>query len=135
MKRTIKFKAIRADNGKWVYGDLEHNPSKKITRIHSYNPDGTYCGQHIVDSESVCQFVGLYDRYDREIYEGDILSSLINIDDISSSERVIFKDGSFQVDGRHFRRSIDEIDAHARIIIGNIYDKVNLKKLLDEQDY
>lgn len=69
--RTIKFRGF--SNGTWYYGDLEYNPSKKIARIHSYNENGEYLGQHIVDSETIGQFVGLCDKNGEGIYEGDIV--------------------------------------------------------------
>lgn len=75
MNREIKFRAMRADNGEWVYGDLEHNPAKDITRIHTYDTEGNYEGQHIVTPESVCQFTGLRDIKGTEIYDGDILDT------------------------------------------------------------
>lgn len=75
MIREIKFRAKRADNGEWVYGDLEHNPAKDITRIHTYDTEGNYEGQQIVTPESVCQFTGLLDIKGTEIYDGDILDT------------------------------------------------------------
>lgn len=75
MDRQIKFRGKRADNGEWVYGDLEYNRAKGIARIHSYDEDGNYIGQNVVDESTVGQFTGLKDCNGREIYEGDILDT------------------------------------------------------------
>lgn len=141
MKRTIKFRALRADNGKWVYGDLEHNPGNKITRIHTYYPDGTYCDQHIVISDSVCQFTGLHDIKGTEIYEGDILDSKTS-DLVPNGYSFICKwiDSGFALiyQGRTYgvkeqnnwmnkyplcQRNVEDL-----IIMGNIYDNPELLK-------
>lgn len=71
--RVIKFRGKRFDNGEWVVGDLEYNPRKQLARIHTYDNDGDYLNQHIIDSDTVGQFSGLTDHFGKEIYEGDML--------------------------------------------------------------
>jgi uncharacterized phage protein (TIGR01671 family) len=71
--RTIKFRGKTKENGEWLYGDLEYNRQKDIARIHTYNKDGMYEGQEIIDADTIGQFTGLYDNNGREIYEGDII--------------------------------------------------------------
>ncbi len=126
MNREIKFRAIRADNGEWVYGDLEHNPAKDITRIHTYDTDGNYEGQHIVTPESVCQFTGLRDNNGQEIYEGDILG--FPKDNYFLPETIIFREGCFIAKDDCIDTAMCEIDTDYRIIIGNIYDNPELVK-------
>ena len=74
MNRTIKFRGNASDNGEWVYGDLEYSRAKNIARIHTYDEDGKYLMQHLVDPDTVGQFAGLFDMNSKEIYEGDIIT-------------------------------------------------------------
>lgn len=58
--RSIKFKAKRLDNGKWVEGDLKHSTSYiGIGYPSSVFPDVPVV--HRVDPSTVCQFTGLTD--------------------------------------------------------------------------
>lgn len=75
MNRQIKFRGKRLDNGEWVYGDLEYNRARNIARIHTYDDDGEYLMQHLVEHESVGQFTGITDESGKEVYEGDILEA------------------------------------------------------------
>lgn len=73
--RTIKFKAKRLDNGEWIDGYFykecdntyiieDRQSESKLNRNEAF----------LVDSSTVCQFTGLKDYENQDIYEGDILA-------------------------------------------------------------
>ena len=66
MNREIKFKAKCKDNGEWVYGSYIANYNNNDWIVQ----DGDFFA---VDSDTVGQFTGLYDKDGKAIYEGDIL--------------------------------------------------------------
>lgn len=69
----IKFKAKRLDNGEWVKGDLVHSTSY----VGISYPSDEFSDVpivHRVDPKTVCQFTGLKDEDENDIFEGDLLA-------------------------------------------------------------
>jgi hypothetical protein len=120
--REIKFRAIDM-GGRWVYGDLIHKRT-------SVGDAMIRCKNGIesdVDTASIGQFTGLYDKYGEELYEGDIIRSfdsdgnsiLHHIEYRNASFVAILKD-SFPLCENTLRQ--DWIDEFEKVIIGNIHD-------------
>ena len=64
---NIKFKAKSTLDGAWVQGDLIHKEDGKIAILRN----GFNVSE--VDPSTVCQFTGLKDCEDKEVWEGDVL--------------------------------------------------------------
>ena len=70
MKREIKFKAKRLDNGEWVKGDLVHSTSY-VGISYPSDEFSDVPVVHRVDPKTICQFTGKKDKNGTPIYEGD----------------------------------------------------------------
>ena len=122
--RTIKFRGKDRRTGKWFYGDLVHSADKKRTTILvNYKDSYDECE---VDPETVGQFIGLYDKDGKEIYEGDIL----DFNGITVEVRFVRGVFALLVNG-----DLDEelcgdcrTDSFAKVI-GNIHDNPELMKV------
>lgn len=91
MKRDIRFRGKRIDNGEWVYGNLVTYFNKPAIQDYAQTNGEIF----LVDPETVGQYTGLSDRNGKEIYEGDIIP-------IHNQNNVVEYDrGSFVVKGLH----------------------------------
>ena len=119
--RTIKFRAKGKSDGQWHYGSLlQIGDDLSIAT----DTEAVY-EMYDVDPETIGQFIGLYDKDGKEIYEGDILYFNGIIVEIRFLRGVF----SFLVNG-----DLDEelcgdcrTDLFAKVI-GNVYENPELLK-------
>ena len=140
MKREIKFRGKRLDNGKWVYGYLAPAVTSKEVKSAIFTIWRTKelifgCTTNEVIPETVGQYTGLKDKNGKEIYEGDIISFLDGystesgfvecycVGEVSWEEEIV----SFCVSERCSVESYEALDDC--VIIGNIYDNPELMEV------
>ena len=75
MKREIKFKAKRLDNGEWIIGSfvVMKIPALSKTTIGIVAAGGATL--HEFDPSTVCMFTGLKDCEGNDVWEHDLLQS------------------------------------------------------------
>lgn len=134
--RTIKFRAKK--DGKWYYGNYVNHFITYFEQeeFHSlFLPKPSNKESHWVqgiDTDTICQFTGLYDRNCNEIYEGDILR-IYDYDNVVC----VFKHGAFGyiycdsfhsfAENTNFTFNPKNSDESFEII-GNIHDNPELLK-------
>ena len=134
MKREIRFRGKRLDNGEWAYGSLI--TCHKYTDIWTPTESGTVDRKE-VDPETVGQYTGLEDRDGREIYEGDILllSDRGCHEESAVVEHGLYgwtfygpKNAVFQSDGSHTYRAVENCRFMfgTGVVVGNIHDNPEL---------
>lgn len=123
--RQIKFRGKCKDTGEWVRGDLVHT-TKDILIL----PINGGWNQYSVNSETIGQFTGLYDKDGSPIYEGDVVKTpLLDpifgdiLSDAFDNAPIEFSNGSFVVSYYNGNHKIYIQDLYDKIeVIGNIHD-------------
>lgn len=112
-----KFRGWDATGQKgWVYGDLVHNI--KITKERDL--PRVMVGGYEVVPESVGLYSGHHDRNGREIYQGDIIRSSWDLENV-----VVWDDGASGLYLRHedFYSTFMDVEFEEMEIIGNAYER------------
>ena len=130
---NIKFRGKSKKTGEWLYGDLEYNRKKDMTRIHSYDDEGEYIGQQEVDKETIGQLIAKIRKSNGgicEVYSQDIVKLTAYDGEI---QHVIVDDRGFVeskfLEYRTLIHFVDDFDVEWEVI-GNIYD---YKELLSKR--
>lgn len=124
MTREIKFRA-RSLDGIWEYGDLH----LRCKHPHIHNLIGA---KIYIDPDTVGQFTGLYDKNSKEIYEGDIVRTLVSR--LNATKNKKYRNFVIRYDAPYFWNGYDSIlmEPTYMEVIGNIHDNPKLLKE-DEQ--
>ena len=124
MTREIKFRA-RSLDGIWEYGDLH----LRCKHPHIHNLIGA---RIYIDPDTVGQFTGLYDKNSKEIYEGDIVRTLVSRLNATNNKK--YRNFVIRYDAPHFWNGYDTFLMSKKLmeVIGNIHDNPELLKE-DEQ--
>ena len=72
--RKILFRAKRKDNKEWVYGLPvcgKFDKEQKITHIDTITQE--FDSPFEIIPETLCQFIGRFDKFDHPIFEGDVV--------------------------------------------------------------
>lgn len=135
--RTIKFRGKDADTGEWLVGDIIQKIGYFPSILFPYNSNGKiHYSECAVDAHTIGQFTGLFDKNEKEIYEGDILEWGKG-EHKSTPLIVCFKHGSFgyiYCDCFHSLAgnpnfTFNPLNTDVRFeVIGNIHDDPELLK-------
>ena len=140
MKREIKFRGKRIDNGEWGYGSYYYDGvdgTHFVDNWRNTKPDPNDGSidliheWHQVHPETVGQYTGLNDKDGNEIYEGDFVSTDLE----RPYTKIIFKNGAFMFecyDGNLYHdiffptSDLPKIKYEYGKVIGNIHDNPEL---------
>ena len=126
---NIKFRGKFPKTGEWLYGDLIRNVEGAFAIVPPYEISmNNYYRNYVVDKETIGQFIGMTDKNENEIYEGDIIKTDDGLD-ISGYYKVSYDIGTtgFICVGKDVHCPIGVIEELSDIVVvGNIYDNKEL---------
>lgn len=123
--RTIKFRGIDTMSGEMVYGDLAQqkltNGSITTAIVQTY---ATYD----VNSKTIGQFTGLFDKNGKEIYEGDIVKCDKFVYEVVFEEKRFASYGLCRKGDMFMHYFGEAMESQQCEVIGNIHDNKELIK-------
>ena len=129
MAREIKFRGKKFCQDEWIYGSL-------ITRGER-GADGNFIDTgrgkcYPLQQDTIGQFTGLHDKNGKEIYEGDIVRTLVSR--LNATKNKKYRNFVIRYDAPHFWNGYDPMLMGPMYmeVIGNIYDNPELLKQEDE---
>jgi uncharacterized phage protein (TIGR01671 family) len=137
--REILFKTKREDTGEWV-GCIctVTNERIYIAGIYPLGDEPSISGQfHDIRPETICQYTGLTDKNNRQIWENDICKiSTVLIDEEDGFFVVKWdNDGArFALEGNGLTVDFDIVYGTDCEVIGNIFDNPELIKGEDDDE-
>lgn len=129
--REIKFRGKRKDNGEWIEGYYAYKElsDEHFIIVPTFDPQYTrhpqYFTDHLVDADTVCQYTGLKDKDEKEIWEGDILTA-----EGMYNDYVIFENGTFRFAGGQMSIVEDWDHYSSPQVIGNVYENPELAQAI-----
>lgn len=143
MKREIKFRGKRVDNGQWAYGDLsvEYDGTTIISYWASVllEPENNYsemtsCSFEVVP-ETVGQYINRKDKDGKDIYESDIVDVVDGADGLinemkAGRYKVVYSqvDCAFILEQLDGKNGIAFDECMLLTVVGNIHDNPELIK-------
>ncbi len=141
MNREILFRGKRDDNGEWIEGNLLSDDISDIAAIVTYINlagdihDLSECSIYRVIPSAIGRYTGLTDKNGRKIFEGDIIETQEDYDDIFGypatnvfNSLVIWdkKNFCYALKTGDYIQSFNDWDWDNSHVIGNIHDNPEL---------
>lgn len=125
MNREILFRGKRLDNDEWVEGVYFPPAHTIITLVNSGTEESPNYEDYVVLQETAGQYIGLNDRQDKPIFEGDIVE--VDEEEVPFLIEYNEQDAIWLASNRYGILSFrDNITGDDCTIIGNVYDNPNL---------